>query len=103
MGALSVIEGGGSRQKLKPGQGKVRSVFQAAKSGDRLLVLETLRDRVARDVQSSDTPPRDISSLSKRLMEILEEIEVLKVKQAEERKVGVADAGLVADEKWDGV
>lgn len=105
--AFNVIEGGQkknrSSKRSRPGEGKIRSVFSAARTGSKLLVLETMRDRVARDIQSPDTPPRDIASLSKRLMEIMDEIEVLRAKEAEVTKLQEAERVEADEEAWDGV
>jgi hypothetical protein len=53
------------------------SVAQAAESGDRLGLLVAMRDRIAKTISDPDCPPRDLSSLSRRLQEIAKEIDQL--------------------------
>lgn len=59
-------------------------LIEAAKSGDRLETLIALRDLLAERLQHTESS-RDISSMSRRLMQCVSEIETLqKYKQAEE-------------------
>lgn len=59
-------------------------LITAAKSGDRLETLIALRDLLAERLQHTESS-RDISSMSRRLMQCISEIETLqKYKQAEE-------------------
>lgn len=58
------------------------TILQAATSGDKLKLLITLRDRIA--VQLEDCPIRDLSPLTIRLRDIVDEIEEIK----ERNKVG---------------
>jgi hypothetical protein len=53
------------------------SVAQAAESGDRHGLLVAMRDRIAKTISDPDCPPRDLSSLSRRLQEIAKEIDQL--------------------------
>lgn len=50
---------------------RVKNVFKAAQTGDKIGVLYALRDRVARELSSDEIPSRDIASLSKRLIDII--------------------------------
>lgn len=52
------------------------TLASAARSGDKLSTLKQLRDQIAKSIQDSDSG-RDIAALSKRLMEVMDEIELL--------------------------
>lgn len=58
---------------------KRKSVADAAQSGDRLDLLVAMRDRIAKTISDPDCPPRDLSSLSRRLQEIAKEIDQLEL------------------------
>lgn len=53
------------------------TLLSSARRGDRLATLTALRDTIARTIQNCDSG-RDIAALSKRLMEVMDEIEQLK-------------------------
>ena|SRR5690349_11868640 len=74
-----------------------KTVTEAAKSGTTRELLISMRDRVAKDVQNENTPARDLAALTKRLMEIVRDIEAIDARAAEEAKESVA----TADEAWD--
>lgn len=74
----------------------VKSVTDAAADGSRRDLLVAMRARVATAVQDPNTPARDLAALTRRLMEIAKDIEVLDVKDAEE-----ADRGAADDEAFD--
>lgn len=96
MAALAVIDGGNNPPKKT---GRPRSVATAARSGDKVAMLTALRDRIAKIIQDKDCPPRDVSSLTRRLIEVcgeLEKAEAAAGKKAERTRV--AD-----DEAWDGI
>ena len=52
------------------------SLIAAAKSGDKRATLIALRDKLAETIQNCDSG-RDMASNSKRLMEVMAEIEAL--------------------------
>lgn len=54
----------------------VTSLIDAAKSGDKRATLIALRDKLAETIQNCDSG-RDMASNSKRLMEVMAEIEAL--------------------------
>ena len=63
-------------------------IIGAVKSGDRLETLIALRDMLAQRLQET-TSARDISSMVRRLMQCVEEIEILeKQKQDKEARGG---------------
>lgn len=53
----------------------------AAKDGARRKVLEALRLRVAEELDDAGLSPRDLASLSKRLMELQDQIDALLAKE----------------------
>lgn len=61
------------------------NLVEAAKSGDKRSTLVALRDILARTIQECDSG-RDMASNSKRLMEVISEIEQIDKEQEEERQ-----------------
>ena len=51
-------------------------LVKAAKSGSRRETLEALRDKLANSIQNCESG-RDVAALSKRLMEVMDEIDSL--------------------------
>lgn len=49
---------------------------KAAQSGDRRKTLEALRDKIAASIQDCESG-RDVAALSKRLMEVMGELDAL--------------------------
>lgn len=89
--ALSVVKPGDVPEKPRP-----KSITEAASSGDHLALLEAMRDRIAKTVQSEDCPPRDLASLTRRLDDIARQIKALKLEEKVE-----GDAGAVSAEEFD--
>lgn len=77
------------------------SVTEAAAEGSRLDLLIAMRARVAAAVENPDTPPRDLAALTRRLLEIANEIAAIEA-QAELAEDSVAAAAALADEPFDG-
>lgn len=69
------------------GVSKVPDLIEAAKSGDKRATLIALRDKLAETIQNCDSG-RDMASNSKRLMEVMAEIEAL---PEENKKVSMHD------------
>ena len=82
----------------KPVRRAVKTVAQAAESGDHRQLLVAMRERIARTVTNPDCPPRDLASLTRRLQDISKEIESLDLRAKEE---GADAADVVQDEAWD--
>jgi hypothetical protein len=61
----------------KPAPKRQKSVTQAADGGTSRELLVALRTRIAKQVEDVNCPPRDLASLSRRLLEIAKEIEAL--------------------------
>ena len=60
-------------------------LVEAAKSGDKRATLVALRDKLAETIQNCDSG-RDMASNSKRLMEVMSEIEQIDAEAEKERK-----------------
>lgn len=75
----------------------IRQTVKAAAAGSSRDLLVALRDQIAEQVDEG-VPPRDLASLSRRLMEIRREIEEI---DAQEQEDGVGAAAATPDERWD--
>jgi len=60
------------------------TVTEAASKGTTRDLLVTMRDRVAKDVENANTPARDLAALTKRLMEIVRDIEAIDAREEQE-------------------
>jgi hypothetical protein len=63
----------------------------------RLELLVALRDTIAGEIDGG-VPPRDLAALSRRLMELAEDIEEIRAVQAEEDDVSLA--AVTPDTPW---
>jgi hypothetical protein len=63
---------------------KPLTIAEAASSGTTRDVLVSSRDRIARALDDPNIAARDLASNSKRLMEIIREIEAIDAREAEE-------------------
>ena len=73
------------------------TVKTAADRGNRRELLAALRSRIAIDIDNPNTPARDLAALSRRLLEIVKDIEAL------DAESGMDDIGHAAgkpDEQW---
>lgn len=77
------------------------SVFEAASDGTRLELLVTMRARVAKAVDDPNTLPRDLAALTRRLLEIADEIATIEA-QMELSEDSVAAAAALPDDEFDG-
>ena len=62
------------------------NLVEAAKSGDKRATLIALRDKLAETIQNCDSG-RDMASNSKRLMDVIEEIEQIDKETAEQERL----------------
>jgi hypothetical protein len=76
---------------------RAQTVKAAADSGTRRDLLVALRARIASDIDSPNTPPRDLAALSRRLLEIAREVEAL---DAEAGSDDIGEAASTPDERW---
>lgn len=74
------------------------NVAGAAEGGTRRDLLVAMQSRIAKAIDSPDTPPRDIAALSRRLMEIAKEIEIIDFADGDD---DIGRAAATADEGWD--
>lgn len=81
----------------KPPAPTPTTVTGAASKGTMRDLLVTMRDRVAKDVENENTPARDLAALTKRLMEIVRDIEAIDARAEQEAKRSDA----VTDEAFD--
>lgn len=58
------------------------ALSEAAASGDRLALLYALRNRIAAEIE--DCPTRDLSPLTRRLQDIVSDIEELEAQRKQE-------------------
>jgi len=68
----------GERVPAKP-----KTVTEAAASGTTRELLAAMRERVAIAVQDPNCPPRDLAALTRRLHEIVRDIEALDARESE--------------------
>lgn len=60
------------------------TIEEAAEAGDTLAELRLIRARIARTLDNPNCPPKDISSLSRRQLEISREIAALEARAQQE-------------------
>lgn len=77
---------------------EVTTVSAAVVDGDRREQLEAMRKRIAKAIDSDEIRGADLASLSRRLMEIGKELEVL---AAAEKQEAADDARDVSPESFD--
>jgi hypothetical protein len=87
---------------VKPGARAPRSrrpasVKSAAEGGNRRELLTALRSRIAADIDNPNTPSRDLAALSRRLLEIAKDLEVL---AAADKVDDIGDAAATPDQEW---
>ena len=82
----------------KPPSEKFKTVTTAASDGTTRDLLVAMRDRVAKTVENENTPARDLAALSKRLMEIVRDIEAIDAREDQEAN---SDAAEVEDGDFD--
>ncbi len=70
-GGLRAVEAG-EKSPVPP-----KTVTQAAAKGSTRELLVAMRDRIAQAVESQNTSPRDLAALTKRLHEVVRDIEAI--------------------------
>ena len=78
------------------GSVKPKSVTEAADAGTTRELLVAMRARIAKAVEDPNTPARDLAALTKRLVEVVRDIEAIDAREGQE-----ADSGPVEDEAFD--
>lgn len=61
-----------------------KSVTQAAKEGTPRELLVAMRDRIAKAVEDDKTSPRDLAALTRRLSEVVRDIEAIDARTQQE-------------------
>jgi hypothetical protein len=75
-----------------------QTVSKAAEGGDRRELLVAMRDRLAKAVEDVNTPARDLAALSRRLLEVANEIEAIDSADGDDE---IGKAAATDDEEWD--
>lgn len=82
----------------KPPKKSKKTVSQAAEGGDRRELLVSMRSRLAKAVEDVNTPARDLAALSRRLLEVANEIEQIDLSDGDDE---VGKAAATPDSEWD--
>lgn len=76
-----------------------KTVTQAAADGTTRELLVAMRSRIAKAVEDANTPARDLAALTKRLVEVVRDIEAIDARdkhEEESRAAGVEDGAFDA-------
>lgn len=65
-----------------------KTITQAASKGSQRELLAAMRDRIAKTVEDPKCPPRDLASLTRRLMEIAKDIEAIDARNEQDGAAG---------------
>ena len=87
---------------VKPGETAKKapkSVTAAAATGTTRELLIAMRARIAKAVEDPNTPARDLAALTKRLVEVVRDIEVIDAREEQE----ATRSGPTEDEAWSAV
>lgn len=74
------------------------TLIEAAEANDSRAILVALKMRLARTIQDTQTPPRDLAALANRLMSTVKELEALDAAEAED---DIGSALTIEDEDFD--
>ncbi|MEU4772955.1 hypothetical protein [Micromonospora sp. NPDC023644] len=89
--ALRVVAPGEAATPTKP-----KTVTEAADKGTTRELLVAMRARIAKAVEDPNTPARDLAALTKRLVEVVRDIEAIDAREEQEAERG----GPVSDEAF---
>jgi ribosome-binding protein aMBF1 (putative translation factor) len=70
-----------------------KSVTEAAKSGTTRELLSAMRGRIAEAVEDPNTPARDLAALTKRLVEVVRDIEAIDARTEEAESHATVEDG----------
>ena len=90
--ALRVVTPG----EAPPAAAKPKTVTEAADKGTTRELLVAMRARIAKAVEDPNTPARDLAALTKRLVEVVRDIEAIDAREEQEAERG----GPVSDEAF---
>lgn len=84
---------------VTPGEAvpRPKSVTEAAHAGTTRDLLVAMRARIATAVEDPNTPARDLAALTKRLVEVVRDIEAIDARDAEEVPASDDDPGETFD------
>lgn len=77
----------GNLRAVKPNEkpdARPKSVTQAADAGSTRELLVAMRTRIAKAVENENTPARDLAALTKRLVEVVRDIEAIDARAEQE-------------------
>lgn len=80
----------------KPPPAAPKTILEAIAAGDYLAELKLTHLRIGRAVQAGDTSPRDLAALTRRQLEISQEIKAAEARAEEEAR----EDAVTADEDW---
>ena len=83
--------------EAKPPKLRDMTVAEAIATGNQREILVATRNRIAKTVDDSSCPPRDLAALTRRLGDVVKEIAALDAAAAQE----AAESAVVADEAFD--
>lgn len=78
---------------------RLKTVTEAADSGTTRELLVAMRARIAKAVEDANTPARDLAALTKRLVEVVRDIEAIDAREQQE----AGRSGPTADEQWSAI
>lgn len=70
-----------------------KSVTEAARSGTTRELLSAMRGRIASAVEDPNTPARDLAALTKRLVEVVRDIEAIDARTEEAESHAIVEDG----------
>ena len=76
----------GADEKLTPARAK--TITEAADGGTTRELLVAMRARIAKAVEDPNTPARDLAALTKRLVEVVRDIEAIDARAHEDGDAG---------------
>lgn len=83
---------------VDPERPEPSTIAEAAESGDFRATLVKLRQRLARQLDDPNTPPRDMAALSRRFLEVVRELQALDSVDGDD---DIGKAAATDDEPWD--
>ena len=92
--SLRAVQPGEKATQVKP-----KSVTEAADAGSTRELLVAMRARIAKAVEDPNTPARDLAALTKRLVEVVRDIEAIDARQVQEAERAASKS--VRDERFD--
>lgn len=100
---MSAKPSGRALRAVQPGEKaapvKLKSVTEAASDGSTRELLVAMRARIAKAVEDPNTPARDLAALTKRLVEVVRDIEAIDARQVQDAERAASKS--VRDERFD--